>query len=117
MLALVASPIGRLLMGGVAVLAVVAGIYFTGVRNGSARVQARFDAYKVEIQQQIEAEKARQKAEFAEAIALLQEQLAHEQAESDEAWTVAERLEASIAARPEVPGRGATQEDVDALNR
>lgn len=117
MIAFLFSPIGKTLAGVAGLLVVVGGIYFAGDRNGASRIQLRFDAYKVQVQMEIAAEQARQRAEAAAAIAALETELSIAEQGEAAAKQAADALRDALASRPVVEGRGATEEDVDALNR
>jgi hypothetical protein len=106
------SPLGRWVGGGIAIGLAAGAIFLAGVNHE----KVKFDAYKVQVQQEIAAEQARQKVESAAALASLQTQLDTAQADQTAAEKTANDLQAAIAGRPVVPGRGATQEDINALS-
>lgn len=117
MIALLLSPLGRCLGGAVAVAALAGALWLAGDHHGAARVQVQFDAYRTAEKIVRDAEVKRQKDQGSEAVAKLQADLDAAQsadADSDEAIR---KLQAAVAAKPVIPGRGATADDVEALNR
>lgn len=114
MLKLLFSPLGGYIAAGAVVFLIGFGWYWD--HNGASRVQGRFDAYKVQAKMEYDAEQARQRAESAAAINGLQIQLDIAESEAAASEQAVDALRALVASRPLVPGRGATQEDIDVLN-
>lgn len=92
-------------------------IWGAAYQIGAERVRGEFTAYKAQVQTEIAAERARQKAASDAALAALNAQLAAAQTENDRATADIEELRAQLASQPPVEGRGATERDVQILNR
>lgn len=73
-------------------------------------------AAEVQCKAEAEAEQARQAAVSKDQIDQLVADLALAQKDAFDAGQRVETLKAALAARPPIPGRGATQDDVNALN-
>lgn len=114
MLKLLLSPLGGYIAAGAVVFLIGFGWYWD--HNGAARVQVRFDAYKEQVKEDIDAEKVRQKIAADAAKAAFQVQLDIAESAATASEQAADALRDQIASRPLVPGRGATEEDIRVLN-
>lgn len=114
---LLSTKLGRIGLGALGVLILFGGAYIKGNLDGRERVQTKFDAYKVQVAQDAAAEKARQAKIAADMIQQIQIQLTVAEADAATARAAASEYAAKLAAKPPIPGRGATQDDVNALNR
>lgn len=114
---MILSGLKPYLIGGVGIVAAML-IAFAGFQYLRAeRIQNQFDAYKVQARQEIVDEQDRRGKEIDDATVLLWMQLNAAERDLAEAESAVEAYAREIASRPPVPGRGATEEDVHALNR
>ena len=96
---------------------VLALVWFAGSEHGATKVRRQFDAYIASEKLVTAAAVQQQKDEGDAAVAKLQAQLDAAQTDSANSDEDVRKLQAALAAKPPVAGRGATQDDVEALNR
>jgi hypothetical protein len=117
MLAVLLSPIGRWASAALVVLALIGAAYLKGHTDAATYWKGQLAAYKAAEKIVSDAELARQKTEGNKALTTLQQQLEAAKADDADSDEAVRKLQAALAAKPLIPGRGATADDVDALNR
>ena len=98
-------------------MAALGGAYFTGYHKAEVYWKGQLTAYIAAEKVISDAEVARQKAVGESAVADLSKQLDAAQAYQATAEQAVTDLQAQLAAKPAIPGRGATSDDAAALNR
>jgi hypothetical protein len=117
MLTLLISPLGRWLAGAAGAALMAGAIWLAGYHKAEVYWKGQLQAYKVAEKALTDAELARQHDVDNAAIASLLAQLGSAESDTTAANEDVRKLQALLATKPVVPGRGATKDDVDALNR
>ncbi|MDP2621455.1 MAG: hypothetical protein Q8P46_15010 [Hyphomicrobiales bacterium] len=91
-------------------------VYSVGLTNGIKYEHGKLVEYQLQVQTEIANEVARQMRIANAAVVALETELTIAERSEAAATQAADALRNLIASRPVVPGRGATEADLDALN-